>query len=62
MPHMPPERPPQPLAGRVENYTVPFLWAAGVLCFAILFVLWALWGMAVAVGSAVLADRVLPRR
>ena len=30
--------------GRVENYTVPFLWAFGILIFCFLFGIYAVWG------------------
>ena len=63
---MPPPRPyedrPQlPGAGRVEDYTTPFLIVAGMLCYVALFTLWAMCGLPVALVSAVLVDRVIPR-
>ena len=37
------ERAPLPGAGYLEDYTVPFLVAAGVLCFVTLFAIWTIW-------------------
>ncbi len=56
------ERPPLPGAGYVEDYTVPFLCVAGVLCFLALFAIWAMWGLPAALIAAVLADRGIARR
>ena len=56
------ERPPLPGAGYLEDYTVPFLVVAGVLCFLALFAIWAAWGLPGAIILAVLADRAIPRR
>ncbi len=55
------DRPPLPGAGYMEDYTVPFLVMAGVLCFILLFVIWAAFGFAAAVGLAYLTDRFLLR-
>ncbi len=55
------DRPPLPGAGRMEDYTVPFLIAAGVLCFVILFAIWAAWGLPVALLLAFLANKALPK-
>jgi len=51
-----------PGAGRVEDYTVPFLVAAGVLCFVALFAIWAVWGLPVVLVLAFLANKALPKR
>lgn len=56
------ERPPLPGHGRMEDYTVPFLWSAGVLALIALFALWATWGLPAAVIAAVAADRLILRR
>ena len=36
-------KPRRPM-GTVENYTIPFLWMAGLVVFLGLFVLWAAYG------------------
>lgn len=56
------ERPPLPGAGTMEDYTVPFLWAAGALTFVLLFALWAVWGLAAPLLAGFAADRLMPRR
>ena len=56
------ERPPLPHAGHAPDYTVPFLWTAGVLVFIALFAIWATWGMPAVLICAVLADRLIARR
>lgn len=45
----------------VEDYTVPFLIVAGVLCWIALVVIWALWGLLGATISAVAADKIIGR-
>ncbi len=47
----------QPGVTAVENYTVPFLVTAGVLCFVILFYLWAYYGMLATILLAWAVDR-----
>jgi hypothetical protein len=56
------DRAPLPGAGYLEDYTGPFLVVAGVLCFIVLFALWAAWGLPVVIVLSVLADRLLLRR
>ncbi len=56
------DRPPLPGDGYLEDYTIPFLVMAGILTFILLFVIWAAWGFAAAVGLSVLADRFLLAR
>ena len=56
------DRPPLPGAGYMEDYTMPFLVMAGVLCLMLLFAIWAAWGFPVAIGLAWLTDRMLLRR
>ena len=53
------DRPPLPNAGYVEDFTVPFLVAAGVLCFVVLFALWSVAGLPAMLILAFLADRVI---
>jgi hypothetical protein len=56
------ERPNLPGHGQpVEDYTVPFLIVAGVLCWIVLVVIWAIWGILGATISAVAADRIMTR-
>ncbi len=55
------ERPPLPGAGYLENYTTAFLVSAGALLFVILFAIWALWGLPVALVAAFFANRAIPR-
>ncbi len=45
----------------MEDYTLPFLVCAGVLCFVGLVALWALAGMPVVILCTLLADRLLRR-
>ena len=54
-------RPDLPGSGHMENYTLPFLVSAGVLCFVGLVVLWAVAGLPVVILCTVLADRILRR-
>jgi len=56
------ERPPLPGAGYLEDYTGAFLVSAGVLCFVLLFAIWAAWGFGVALILAFLVERFLLRR
>jgi hypothetical protein len=56
------ERPNLPGHGQpVEDYTVPFLIVAGVLCWIVLVVIWAIWGILGATISAVAADKIMTR-
>jgi hypothetical protein len=55
------DRPPLPGAGRMENYTGPFLVVAGVLCFVMLFALWAAWGLPAVLALAALVNWALPK-
>lgn len=55
------ERPPLPGAGYMEDYTVPFLWMAGLLTFIALFALWAAWGLPVALACAWVANHLIGR-
>lgn len=55
------DRPPLPGAGHAENYTTPFLIAAGLLCYIGLVMLWAILGLPLVVAGAVLAGRVMRR-
>ncbi len=50
-----------PCAGRVEDYTTPFLVVAGVLCYIILLALWILIGFPATLVGAFLADRIITR-
>ncbi len=43
---------PRQPAGRVENFTVPFLWMAGLLVFMGLFTLYAMYGFLTSLASA----------
>ncbi len=56
------ERAPLPGAGHVEDYTTPFLWAAGMLLFVALFALWANFGLAFVLIVAAAADFLLQRK
>ena len=56
------ERPPLPGAGYMEDYTMPFLVTAGVLCFLGLFAIWALFGLPGALIAAFLANRAIAAR
>ncbi|PRX35116.1 hypothetical protein SAMN05216257_102409 [Meinhardsimonia xiamenensis] len=51
-----------PGAGRVEDYTLPFLVTAGFVIFMSLCVLWALWGLPAPILAGLAADLLLPRR
>lgn len=56
---------PRRPAGRVEDYTVPFLWMAGVVVFMGLIALWAANGYLAALVSAGFlrwAIELLPKR
>jgi len=55
------DRPPLPGAGYVEDYTLPFLVAAGVLCFILLFAIWAAWGIVPVLAFSILAERLIPQ-
>ncbi len=55
-------RRPLPGDGHLEDYTLPFLIVAGILCFVALFFVWALGGLPLAMICAVLADWLIPRR
>lgn len=56
------ERPPLPGAGYMEDYTLPFLVVAGVLCYIVLFALWAVFGFPFTATVALLTDRLLLAR
>lgn len=43
---------PRQPAGRVEDFTVPFLWMAGLLVFMGLFALYAMFGFLMSLASA----------
>ena len=43
---------PRRPAGRVEDFTVPFLWMAGVVVFIGLFTLWAIFGFLMPLAGA----------
>ncbi|MDF0599935.1 hypothetical protein P1J78_04250 [Psychromarinibacter sp. C21-152] len=55
-------RPPLPGAGLMEDYTMPFLVVAGVLCFLVLLVLWAWLGLPAVIILAAVADWMLRRK
>lgn len=50
---------PRQPAGRVEDFTVPFLWMAGLIVFMGMFALWAMYGYLVALASALVLRRVI---
>lgn len=50
-----------PCAGHVENYTIPFLIVAGVLCYIGLLTLWIMVGLPATLVGAYLADRMVTR-
>ncbi len=54
-------RPPLPCEGRAEDYTAAFLVVAGLLCFLVLMMLWARWGMPATMICAALAECGLRR-
>ena len=56
------QRHPLPNAGRVEDFTAPFLWTAGLLLFVVLFAIWAAYGMGTVLIVSALADVLLKRR
>jgi len=43
---------PRRPVGRVEDFTVPFLWMAGVVVFMGLFTLWAMFGFLMPLAGA----------
>lgn len=55
------DRAPLPGSGHLEDYTLSFLITAGALCFVLLFVIWAAWGLPATLALAYLADRALIR-
>lgn len=50
---------PRQPAGRVEDFTVPFLWMAGLIVFMGMFALWAMYGYLVALASALVLRGVI---
>lgn len=57
------KRPNLPGHGQpVEDYTVPFLIVAGVLCWIGLFVVWVIWGLLGALVTAFAADKVITHK
>lgn len=55
-------RPPLPSEGHVDDYTLPFLIVAGILCFIGLVLIRTIGGMPGALICAVLAERAIRRR
>lgn len=55
------DRPTLPGAGHMEDYTLPFLVWGGVVCFILLFAIWAAWGMPFVLAFAWLAERLTRR-
>ena len=55
------DRPPLPGAGYLEDYTLPFLCVAGVLCFVALFAVWAVFGLPFTIVLALLTERFFLR-
>ncbi len=53
---------PRPRHETVEDYTVPFLVSAAVLCFIALVAVWAVFGMFVAVLFSFGLDRLIAFR
>ena len=51
----------KPITGRVENYTVPFLWMAGVILFMVLCTVAVLHGYLGVALFAVALDAVIQR-
>ncbi len=57
------ERTMPPGAGAaVEDYTTPFLWSAGMLCFVVLFAIFSVFGMLLTLVLAYMTDRLFLRR
>ncbi len=54
------ERHQLPGHGSMEDYTMPFLIVAGVLCWIALVVIWVIFGIVGAAISAFAVDRVIP--
>lgn len=45
----------------VEDYTTPFLVSAFVVVFIALFIIWAIWGILVALGLGWATDKIMLR-
>lgn len=55
------DRPPLPGHGRLEEYTVPFLFSAFCLLLMALVAIWTAWGLAPALAACWALDRLISR-